>query len=343
MISYDKKRLILSIKIGKYHKYFQCPFATWWRCRKYFKRPRFKFYFGPMWQYRGKKNTQFGEYDDHEYKGGYWPMASTEYLKWHTPKWFPIHIMSHDIGWKDKWNTPRYERPGYFIIFFGRNYKTCWQFSIVTHAPKIYCCNDCTCEDFDDNYWESMLWYLHYADEYNPDDLTYSPNLIKARESFRTNNWSKTETIELEDIKGLKYGKETLFLGENEINDFVYIDVQSDTLETLINGCHIYDNTFTSCDNIFLRAFEKPIKDNDKEHITLYGPKYVKIFVNKDYSESFIRMYFKDKNDLLMKLKNHLFSKIEYNWHKYIDLGPTFKDDFLNKRGIKEVQNYYKE
>ena len=158
-IMYDSQSMTLTFQWGKHYKCLQCPFGTWWKARKYFKKPKFKFYFGPMWKYNGKVKTKFGEYDDYEYKGGYWPAASTEFLKWNTPKWFPIHIVSWDIGWKDKYNTPRYERPGYFIIFFGSDYHKHWQFSMTVTAPDFFCNNDCTIEDHYDNYWESILWY----------------------------------------------------------------------------------------------------------------------------------------------------------------------------------------
>ena len=154
-ITYSFKSMTLHLMCGKHHKYLQCPFKTWWKARKYFRKPQFKFYFGPTVKNHGKKQSQWGEYIDYT-QVGFWPMASTEYLKWHTPKWFPIHIMSWDIGWKDKWHTPRYENPGYFVIYFGRNFHTCWQFSMVIKAPEVYCDNDCTRIDQEENYWESI-------------------------------------------------------------------------------------------------------------------------------------------------------------------------------------------
>ena len=74
-ISYDSESMTLTIRWGKHNKYLQCPFATWWKARKHFKRPKFNFYFGPTCKFNGHKVTEFGEYDDWEQKG-FWPAIS---------------------------------------------------------------------------------------------------------------------------------------------------------------------------------------------------------------------------------------------------------------------------
>ena len=236
-ISYNSETMTLHFEWGKHYKFLQCPFATWWKCRKYFKRPKFKFYFGPMWKYKGKVNTKFGEYDDYEYKGGYWPAVSTEFLKWYTPKWFPIHIASTDIQWKDKYNSPRYESIGYFIIFFGRDYHKHWQFSMTVLPPKFFCNNDCTMEDPRDNYWESMLWYLHYANEYNAENKTR--DIVKARNSMHS-YLSTTKHIDITDYKIVDFGKETLNLGCGDSKEFTYIDIKSSILLNYIHDLYNY-------------------------------------------------------------------------------------------------------
>lgn len=349
LISYNKKFLSLRITIGKYIKILQCPFMTWWKARKYFKRPKFKVYFGPMFKYRGKKNTKFGEFDDYDYKGGYWPFASTDYLKWHTPKWFPIHIASTDICWKDKYNSPRYEFPGYFIIFFGRNYRTHWQFSIVPRAPKIYCCNDCTREDMDVNYWESILWYLHYADEYNPE--TKKRNLLKARETMRKEHWSNHKTYDLKDAEILKFGPETLTMGNNTSKDFLYVDLKCDELYNKLYDVFKYPmDNLRSDDSVCIDIRgTKPKEENGIKigQDIFQSSSYVKLVLTNTEDETeykFIRVYFTDKNS---NIYNYLQNKDELNiifkYKEQIDLGPSFKDDILTEKAIEKIKKYHYE
>lgn len=340
-ITYNFKSMTLHIQWSKNHyKFLQCPFATWWKARKYFKRPKFKFYFGPMWKYRGKKNTQFGEYEDYEYQGGYWPMASTEYLKWHTPRWLPIHIMSWDIGWKDKWDTPRYETPGYFIIFFGRNHKTCWQFSMVIKAPEVYCDNDCTRLDNEDNYWESILWYLHYADKYNK--LNKKRNLYKARQSMKRNHWSTTDSIDIKDFKLKNIGTEILELGNNHINDgrYVFVDITSERVgEYIADECssyNIYKRLLSDCNISLMLTLE-----DDKIHY--YHTNYVSVTTDDEFNET-IRLFFKkqDYEKLYDVLKEKQYKKIEIHADEHVDLGPTFKDEFLKEDGVELIRKWSK-
>ena len=338
-ITYSFKTMTLHIEIGKYSKCLQCPFATWWKARKYFKRPRFKFYFGPLHKYHGKVKTQFGEYDDYTTKG-YWPMASTEYLKWYTSKWFPIHVMSWDIGWKDKWNSPRYERPGHFIIFFGRNYKTCWQFSMVVKAPEVYCCNDCTRTDHEDNYWESILWYLNYAESYNK--LNKKQNLFKARQSMKRNHWSTSETIDILDFEIKDFGTENLELGNNHLNDghFVFVDITSEHVGEYIadecNSYRIYKRLLSDCNISLMLTLE-----DDK--IKYYHTDYVSVTTDDEINET-IRLFFKkqDYEKLYDVLKEKQYKKIEIRANEHIDLGPTFKDEFLNEKGVELIRKLNK-
>lgn len=66
---------------------------------------------------------------------------------------WPWAIHKNELGWKDKWNTPRFEWSPSFMIFFFK-----WQFCIWWLAPKIekYC---------DDTYWEMILWWLYYSNK----------------------------------------------------------------------------------------------------------------------------------------------------------------------------------
>lgn len=61
-----------------------------------------------------------------------------------------ISVRNVEIGWKDKFGSPRHEWPPQFhIYFFGL------QFSIYWYAPF----------GDDDQYYEQILWWMHYADK----------------------------------------------------------------------------------------------------------------------------------------------------------------------------------
>lgn len=65
---------------------------------------------------------------------------------------WPIKIVKYDLGWKDKWSTPRFEWCPSFQIYFFK-----WQFCMWWLAPKG--------SRRDDTYWEMVLWYLKYCDK----------------------------------------------------------------------------------------------------------------------------------------------------------------------------------
>jgi len=63
---------------------------------------------------------------------------------------YPIQISNVQLGWKDKYNTPRYEwSPQFHIYMFG------FQFTIFWDSP----------DDDNDRYYEMVLHYLFYADK----------------------------------------------------------------------------------------------------------------------------------------------------------------------------------
>jgi hypothetical protein len=71
----------------------------------------------------------------------------------------PIWITWHGLGWKDKYDSPRFEwRPSFYIFFFK------WQLVIWWGAP----------DGDDDRYYEMILWYLHYSKK----------NIIQAEETW---------------------------------------------------------------------------------------------------------------------------------------------------------------
>lgn len=81
---------------------------------------------------------------------------------------YPIKIYTNDLGWKDKWNNPRFEwTPAFSIFFFN------WQFCIFWIAP----------DGNNDLYYEMILWYLKYNNK----------DIKKAKETW---GWQNCETKE---------------------------------------------------------------------------------------------------------------------------------------------------
>jgi len=65
---------------------------------------------------------------------------------------WPLKIHTNDLGWKDKWDSPRFEWSPSFMIFFFK-----WQFCIWWKSPKS--------DNFDDTYWEMFLWWKNYSNK----------------------------------------------------------------------------------------------------------------------------------------------------------------------------------
>lgn len=79
---------------------------------------------------------------------------------------WPIKLSFQELGWKDKFGSPRFEWcPSFKIFFFGL------QFCIFWRSPIK--------DKFEDQYWEQILWYIHYANK----DIT------KAKKTWPWNNY----------------------------------------------------------------------------------------------------------------------------------------------------------
>lgn len=73
---------------------------------------------------------------------------------WHIQIGWPIAISKSGLGWKDKFDSPRHEWNPFWQFWFFK-----WQFVINWNAP-----NDNNF-DYNDKYWEMILWYLKYSDK----------------------------------------------------------------------------------------------------------------------------------------------------------------------------------
>lgn len=117
-----------------FHINISNPLKTWWKARKYFKRPKINFY---VYTYFKRKISHY-------------PYASNIWLG------KILDICSHDIFWKDKYDSPRHERsPIIFICLFSTI--AIW----ITFSNKyVNELGDEQCEDI--HYWEFLLWHLYY-------------------------------------------------------------------------------------------------------------------------------------------------------------------------------------
>lgn len=85
---------------------------------------------------------------------------------WFIQVGFPIFVRRYDLGWKDKFESPRFEfLPSFQIYFFN------WQFCIHWSAP----------DNNDGLYYEMILWWKYYSDK----------DIKKAEETW---GWINTET-----------------------------------------------------------------------------------------------------------------------------------------------------
>ena len=115
--------------IFKVHCSYRFPYYDWWQCRKYIKRPH--------WHLSG-----CGRWGTNWYFG--LPIS----LKYYNPI---FSIKTGNVGWKDKYNSPRFEWNPYFAIVIFRR----WMISWTLCWSKDYVNNMTT--------WETILSHNYYG------------------------------------------------------------------------------------------------------------------------------------------------------------------------------------
>jgi len=93
-----------------------------------------------------------------------------------------IQIMTHDVMWKDKYDSPRYEVPPYIWIHVYK-LNLVWYWDLPINLLK-------DSESHIDDYWEQALWYLYYTNTISQVLLGKS-NIEMAKESWP---WQDYET-----------------------------------------------------------------------------------------------------------------------------------------------------
>lgn len=148
------------------------------------------FYFKKNWLYINWRHYIYIDISNpkktmNKIKGIFKPLKL--YFRYTIDKWAPypilwvskpayIQIVFHDVGWKDKYDTPRFEYHSYIWIHI---YK--WNFIWYWDLPDIVGYNSKT--DYIDDYWEQALWYLYYTNTISQ-GLLDKPNIEKAKESW---------------------------------------------------------------------------------------------------------------------------------------------------------------
>lgn len=140
----------LWFNIGKWiNIHLENPLRTWWKARKYFKFPN-------ICIYGGKLNYQY-------------PYACRDRIG------KILDINFSDLGWKDKYDSPRHERNPYIFICLFRflciNIIFYKRFYDEIDRPK----------DGSMEYWEYILDYLYYQKE-----LTLANSWMYTSKIFKT-------------------------------------------------------------------------------------------------------------------------------------------------------------
>ena len=141
---------------NKWFSFFICnPLKTWWKAKKYFKRPKISINF----------------FSDIFYNCPYMNITSAAKI---------LDIWSSDVTWKDKYNSPRHERNPFIWVCFFRKFG----FSINWN---IYYYNDLNeREDGSMFYWEYLLDFVYYKKT-----LKHFPTWIAQSKLYKTYNSEK--------------------------------------------------------------------------------------------------------------------------------------------------------
>jgi hypothetical protein len=100
----------------------------------------------------------------------------------------PIKIKSTELGWKDKFNSPRFEFEPTFNIFFFF-----WQYRISYLASSDM-----------DTYWEMYLWWKYYSNE----DIVKAEKTWKWRDGItKESTWNKNMLKDLAEERNKKLKK----------------------------------------------------------------------------------------------------------------------------------------
>ena len=172
------------------------PLKTWWKARKYFKRPKISFHYFIISKYKN------------------YPYASYKRIG------KILDLCIEDVEWKDKYNSPRHERnPLIYIALFRKI-----GFSIYFN---IYYKDEFgETQSGDSYYWEYLIDWLYYNERKTL--KCYSTWIGDSSLYKRVTTWGDREDGTNDEYKPLKYvipcvamslNKEGIKELKREIND----------------------------------------------------------------------------------------------------------------------------
>ena len=143
------------------------------------------FYFKKNWLYVNWKHYIYISISNpkktmNKLKGVFKPLKL--YFRFTIDEWAPypvlwvskpsyIQIMFEDVGWKDKYDTPRFEYSPYvWIHVYKWNFVWYWDLSLYEQS-------------YIDEYWEQALWYLYYYKTISQ-GIRNKPDIKFAKESW---------------------------------------------------------------------------------------------------------------------------------------------------------------
>ena len=85
------------------------------------------------------------------------------------------------------------------------------------------------------------------------------------------------------------------------------------------------------------------LEDDKIEYYQYYHTDYVSVTTDDEINET-IRLFFNKRyyENLYDILKNEQYKKIGLQAAEHVDLGPTFKDEFLNEEGVELIRKWSK-
>ena len=157
----------------------------------------------------------------------------------------------------------------------------------------------------------------------------------------------------MKDVKILKFGPETLTMGNNTSKDFLYVDLKCDELYNKLYDVFKYPmDNLRSDDSVCIDIRgTKPKEENGIKigQDTFQSSSYIKLVLDNTEDETeykFIRVYFTDTHNKLNKFLLNYHEEnltITFKYREEIDLGPSFKDDILTEEAIEKIKKYHYE
>ena len=159
-------------KQNLFNIWLENPLSTWWKAKKYFKRPKIHCRFFLVDKFKN------------------YPYATWKRIAKILDVWIS------DVAWKDKWNTPRHERSPLVWVCLFRKFGFSIRFNIYYE------------DEFGDKYkgdmeyWEYLLTWLYYR---NKKTLRCYSGWVRDSQLYRCRTYGKAEDGSEDTFKPYPY------------------------------------------------------------------------------------------------------------------------------------------